>query len=128
MIQELTPKLRDAKIAGDPREIDGAYRIRRGSATLGVIASNGCGWEHVSVSLPTRCPTWEEMAFVKSLFFEPEELAIEIHPKASAYINVHPFCLHIWRPVAAAAFDAMMPPSFLVGPSVGTRQTEGAAP
>lgn len=41
---------------------------------LKVVASSGeipvsQGWDHVSVSLPNRCPTWEEMCKVKDLFF-----------------------------------------------------------
>src|SRR5690349_6482303 len=34
-------------------------------------ASGGEGWEHVSISIPSedRCPTWEEMCFVKDLFW-----------------------------------------------------------
>jgi hypothetical protein len=37
---------------------NGAFRVPGG---LRVIASDGEGWDHVSVSLPDRCPTWEEM-------------------------------------------------------------------
>jgi hypothetical protein len=28
---------------------------------LHCVASNGGGWDHVSVSLPNRCPNWIEM-------------------------------------------------------------------
>lgn len=56
------------------------------------------GWEHVSVSLPGRDPFWAEMCFIKDLFFEPEETVYQLHPKESEYVNVHPHCLHIWRP------------------------------
>jgi len=30
-----------------------------------VVASDGMGWEHVSVSLPSRALTWEEMCKIK---------------------------------------------------------------
>lgn len=66
-------------------------------ANLRVIASCGGGWDHVSVSLPNRCPTWAEMAAVKDMFFKPDEMAVEYHPAESDYVNLHPFCLHIWR-------------------------------
>lgn len=59
------------------------------------------GWEHVSVSLPDRCPTWDEMCRVKDMFFEPEEQCIQIHPRHSEYINLSEHCLHIWKPPAA---------------------------
>jgi hypothetical protein len=80
---------------------------------LKVIISNGQGWEHASVSTPNRCPTWEEMAFVKDLFWEPEDVVMQIHPAQSEYINCHPYCLHLWRPLNA---EIPTPPWFLVGP------------
>lgn len=54
----------------------GMFRLRlkrrdgHKGAKLTVIASAGEGWEHVSVSTPVRCPTWDEMEFVKRMFFE----------------------------------------------------------
>ncbi len=64
---------------------------------LYVLASIGAGWEHVSVSTPTRCPTWEEMSWVKRAFFKKNEWALEYHPPEAENINKHPFCLHLWR-------------------------------
>ena len=63
-----------------------------------VIWSNGGGWDHVSVSYPKRCPTWEEMCKIKEVFFLPDECCVEFHPAAEDYVNVHQYCLHIWRP------------------------------
>ena len=60
-------------------------------------ASEGAGWEHVSVSLPDRCPTWEEMSFIKNLFWDEEDFVIQIHPAGSDYVDLHPYCLHLWR-------------------------------
>lgn len=77
------------------------------SKPLKVIASDGTfweeaglalpAWEHVSVSLPDRCPTWEEMCWVKALFFLDEECAIQFHPPEGVRVNRHNFCLHLWR-------------------------------
>lgn len=71
--------------------------------TLTVIFSGGeeCGWEHVSVSTPTRCPNWPEMSFIKDLFWAPEDAAMQLHPPKSSYVNNHNFCLHLWRPTQA---------------------------
>jgi hypothetical protein len=55
------------------------------------------GWEHVSVSLPHRCPTWEEMCFIKELFWNDEQTVVQFHPPKSVYVNNHSFCLHLWR-------------------------------
>lgn len=71
---------------------------------LKIIASPGDAdknipWEHVSVSLKNRCPRWSEMCFVKDLFWGAEDAVMQLHPPKSTYINNHPFCLHLWRPV-----------------------------
>ena len=63
-----------------------------------VVYSNGGGWDHVSVSLPNRCPTWDEMCEIKDMFFNEDECCIEFHPKKTEYVNIHPYCLHIWKP------------------------------
>lgn len=63
-----------------------------------VIASDGGGWDHVSVSFPNRTPTWKEMCAVKDLFFDDEEVVMQLHPAKSQYVNFHPFTLHLWRP------------------------------
>lgn len=70
------------------------------SHNLKVIASEDMGWEHVSVSLPNRCPNWEEMCHIKNLFFGEEDLCIQFHPRKKDYVNLHDYCLHIWKPPA----------------------------
>lgn len=79
-----------------------------------VIASDGLGWEHVSVSMPDRTPTWEQMCFIKNLFWDADDCVIQFHPPKSEYINNHPHCLHLWRPNFAGA-QIPMPDSLLVG-------------
>jgi hypothetical protein len=54
-------------------------------------------WEHVSVSCPDRCPTWEEMASIKAYFWSDDETVLQFHPRRSAYVSVHPYCLHLWK-------------------------------
>ena len=77
-----------------------------------IVCSDGEGWEHVSVSLPDRCPTWDEMCYIKSLFWGPHEAVIQIHPPQDDYVNNANFCLHLWRPVNQVL---PLPPSCLVG-------------
>lgn len=55
------------------------------------------GWDHVSVSLKHRCPTWEEMDWIKRLFWEPNDTVVQFHPPESKHVSVHPYCLHLWR-------------------------------
>ena len=67
-------------------------------ALIMVVASNGAGWDHVSVSRPNRCPNWPEMELIAGLFFKDDETAMQLHVPATDHVNNHPFCLHWWRP------------------------------
>jgi hypothetical protein len=69
-------------------------------------------WDHASISLPDRCPTWEELEFVKRLFFERDECAMQLHVPQRDHVNNHEFCLHIWRPLDV---DIPRPPASMVG-------------
>lgn len=64
---------------------------------LFVQASDGEGWEHVSISRPTTTPTWNEMCIIKNIFWDPEDLVIQFHPPEEDYVNDHPNVLHLWR-------------------------------
>ena len=70
---------------------------------LRIISSgddNGTEWEHVSVSLMRRIPKWDEMCFVKEMFWGEEECVVQYHPRKSLYVNCHPNVLHMWKWVA----------------------------
>jgi hypothetical protein len=86
---------------------------------LHILATDGDiedaqGWDHVSVSLSDRCPTWEEMHWTKQQFWLPEECVFQLHPPESEYINFHPYALHMWR---HTAIPCPKPPSIFVGPA-----------
>lgn len=102
------------KFAFDLGSDGGAYKVHHNptNAELRIIASTGGGWDHISVSLHNRCPNWAEMEFAKHMFFKPDEVAMQLHVPASDHINVHQYCLHIWRPQLATI---PMPPSIFVG-------------
>lgn len=85
-------------LPNNPAGNNGAFKFMLGSRLAFAIATDNLGWEHVSVSLPDRCLTWNEMCKVKDLFWGPEDEVIQIHPAKSEYVNFHPFCLHLWRP------------------------------
>lgn len=75
------------------------------------------GWEHVSVSKrqgkKMRMPTWEDMAFVKNLFWGEDETVVQFHPKKSEYVNFYDV-LHLWKKIGV---EHELPPRILVGPS-----------
>jgi hypothetical protein len=81
---------------------------------LTIIATDGAGtdWEHVSVSTRRRIPNWTEMAFVKKLFWDPEDCVVQFHPPESEYVNNYSVVLHLWR-WRRGKFP--MPPSEFVG-------------
>lgn len=65
--------------------------------------------EHVSVSCrnPRRLPEWEVMRRLKDMFFEPDEMAVQVHPAKKNYVHGvtrvggRPLenVLHLWRPM-----------------------------
>jgi hypothetical protein len=79
-----------------------------------IIASDGMGWEHVSVTYYKRnkTPNWDDMCYIKGLFWEEEEMVMELHPPKSQYINNHPHTLHLWKPKDV---KIPAPPVILVG-------------
>lgn len=95
---------------------NGAFFIKlKHGQNVFVIASDGMGWEHVSVSRKDRCPTWEEMCQVKAIFWDEEDCVVQYHPPRSEYVNHHKNCLHLWRPVGV---DFPRPDFLMVGPKV----------
>ena len=56
------------------------------------------GWDHVSVSKRSRCPTWIEMDAVKRRFFKDDETVMQLHLPVGKNLSFHPYCLHLWRP------------------------------
>ncbi len=86
--------------------------VHHGKDHFCFVASNGEGWEHVSVSLPYRCPTWKEMCHIKSIFWDDDEVVLQYHPKKDEYVNFHPYCLHLWNPIGV---EIPRPPTHLIG-------------
>lgn len=87
-----------SRFASLPGDRHGAFQID----ALRIITSPACKasdwWEHVSVSLEDRIPTWVEMCRVKDLFWMETECVVQFHPPKSDYVNIHPNVLHLWRP------------------------------
>lgn len=82
---------------------------------LAMMASDGHGWEHVSVSIfgNDRCPKWEEMCAVKDLFWDDEDTVVQFHPPKSEYVNFHGGTLHLWRPTDG---KILRPNPLMIGP------------
>ena len=101
----------------------GYYYDRFNNKKLNFIFSCQMGWEHLSVSMPNKTPSWEQMCMMKEIFWKDDETCIEYHPAKDQYVNMHSHCLHIWRPVIDENFlnepeskeQFPVPPHFLVG-------------
>lgn len=97
---------------------NGFFMLKIEDAIAYVIASDGMGWDHVSVHMvedgKVETPTWEEMCVVKDLFWDEEDCVVQYHPPKSEYVNCHPHTLHLWRPNNDLKITT--PPSILVGP------------
>lgn len=96
---------------------NGYFRIRslKFKVILTCIASDGAGWEHVSVSIYNKCPGWDHMSFIKDLFWSDDDCVIQFHPPKEDYISCHPYCLHLWRRCDTNDY-VERPDSILVGP------------
>lgn len=91
---------------------NGVFRFVHKGHRLMVLASTGDGWEHVSASFANRCPTWEEMCWVKQRFFYDHEVVMQLHVPAAENVSWHDYTLHLWKPIGQ---DIPRPPSILVG-------------
>lgn len=93
-------------------EENGAFKFTFKGEKYDVIASSGQGWEHVSISSKHKVPSWKVMCMLKDLFFEEDEVVMQLHPAKSEYVNNHPNCLHLWKPI-----DIVIPspPHWMVG-------------
>jgi len=71
---------------------NGAFKVWLSNRSIAcVIASDGQGWEHISVHIQqendTRTPTWAEMCKMKDLFWDESDCVIQFHPPKSEYVN-----------------------------------------
>lgn len=99
-------------------ETGGAFYIRQNASSdmMKVIASDGEGWDHVSVSCRFRTPTWDEMEWIKRMFFYDHETCMQLHVPPSDHISYAKYALHLWRPQNV---DIPRPPDWMVGPREG---------
>jgi hypothetical protein len=85
-------------------------------------------WEHVSVhgvlyekmavassrhpgKTRQYTPTWKEMDYVKSLFWDDTDIVVQLHVNGPEKVNRHDYTLHLWRPTD---WEVKLPPQDLV--------------
>jgi hypothetical protein len=52
---------------------------------------------HCSLSYDHRDPTWEEIKAVRAAFLPAGVDAGMLLPREADYVDVHPFCYHVWQ-------------------------------
>lgn len=121
-VKEPTPRIPAFYCSDESAGFNGMFRLTYGSKILRCVASDGTGsnddrfqWQHVSVSVEFdhRPPSWDAMCWVKDLFWEPEDWVCQFHPAKSEYVNFHPGCLHLWKPLKE---KLPTPAAIMVGP------------
>lgn len=88
---------RVAQLRGD------GYALVNDRTGQSIIASDeihdGRRWLHVSTAFVDRLPTWLELRDLKNWLIGREKLAIQVLPRESEYVNIHPNCLHLFSPL-----------------------------
>lgn len=74
---------------------------------------DGEWWLHLSASRTRSIPSHEDLKEVKDLFIGRENLAVQVFPPKSEFINLHPYVLHLWhrpdkRPTPDFRIDGMI--------------------
>lgn len=76
---------------------------------LYVIASVGLyddrEWLHISFSRKSRIPSYEDIQRVRRDFIGEDKKCFMVFPKKEHYVNIHPYCLHLWYCEDAAIPD-----------------------
>lgn len=83
------------------------------------LASDTGGWEHVSVRIQPqgmetfRVPDWQEMCYVKSLFWDEDDCVAQLHvPNLQSVSIMNRYVLHLWRKTDT---DYAVPPEIYNG-------------
>lgn len=63
----------------------------------GAVQSDGKRWIHLSCSRRQRLPSWQDLRQAKDAFIGAEAYAVQVLPPADRYVNIHPFCLHLFH-------------------------------
>ena len=81
---------------------NGAFKITLKDKTVcyvicsaAAMPGQAIAWEHVSVSMKDRTPTWAEMCEIKDMFWDEEDCVVQYHPPKSDHVNIHEHCLHL---------------------------------
>lgn len=79
-----------------------------------VLLNREGGLLHLSISHPSRYPTWDEIKDVRYRMLPPDITAAMLLPPNEDYVNTHPNCFHIWEsPLDSTAGEGALVAHFL---------------
>lgn len=85
------------RVCEDPKMYAVEVKLRHGAKGSVFVGYNEDGFDHVSFSpFSGKTPSWDEMCEIKDIFWRDEEVAVEVHPPKSQYVNIKDNCLHLW--------------------------------
>ncbi|MED4904101.1 hypothetical protein [Parageobacillus thermoglucosidasius] len=76
-----------------PSPFPGARAFAKGKLRL--MVDRPFGKWHMSISHPTRNPTWEEIRDARYEFIPNEVTMAMILPPKEEYVNIHEYCFHL---------------------------------
>lgn len=60
------------------------------------VELDGLRWLHMSCSRADKLPSWLDLRSVKDLFVGVDKVAIQVLPKQTEFVNIHPRVLHLF--------------------------------
>lgn len=79
-----------------------AITLRHTSGLVAILSTDvmtdGSRWLHVSVSRASSLPSWQDLQVAKGDLLGRQSEAVQVLPADRDYVNLHPFCLHLWSP------------------------------
>ena len=80
--------------------VDGVMYQNRSDKLAAIVSvakeADGKEWVHLSVSKPSRVPTYDELCKMKELFLGDDLEAYQKFVARKDHINIMPNCLHLW--------------------------------
>lgn len=75
--------------------VPGAQAYRFGECL--VIVSRDGGYWHMSISHPSRDPTWDEIRDARYELLPNHVTMAMLLPPREEYVNIHLHCFHLWE-------------------------------
>jgi len=61
-----------------------------------IVSKDGGRW-HLSISHKKRLPTYDELKQARYRFTPDNIYMAQIFPPMKEFVNIHPYCLHLWE-------------------------------